>query len=140
VVLDGEQTVFEWTAGVSGIGVVMSAVRALATPPPCRSGPLKRARAGHAASRPFAVLDLVEVAARGSDQDVLRMALVLGEQLARKQVNGRPAGFAGEDLDPEKGRHGHVRVSVARAGGPVVAIDLGAECVDERPSGPLVDR
>ena len=45
VVLDGEQAVSERAAGVSRIDVVMSAMRALATPPACRSGPLKRARA-----------------------------------------------------------------------------------------------
>ena len=140
VVLDGEQAVSEWTVGVSRIGIVMSAVRALATPPACRSGPLKRARAGHAAPGPFAVLDLVEVAARGADQDILRVAPVLGEQVARKQIDGVPTGFAVEHLDPQKGLHGDVRVAVARAGGPVVPIDLGAERVDERPGGPLVDR
>ena len=140
VVLDGEQAVSEWTIGVSGIGVVMVAMPACATPPARGSGPLKRGPTGHAGPGPLAIVDLVEVAACRADQDILRVAPVLGQQIAREQIDGRPAGFAVEHLDPEKGLHGHVRIAVARAGGPVVPIDLGAKRVDERTGGPLVDR
>ena len=68
------------------------------------------------------------------------MASILRQQVAGKQIDGRPAGFAIEHLDPQKRLHRHVRVPVARAGGPVVATDLGAQGVDERIGGLLVGR
>ena len=66
------------------------------------------------------------------------MAPVLRDQVARKQVERLPARFAVLHLHPEEGLDRYVRVTVVRAGGTVVAIDVGSQRRDERTGGPLV--
>ena len=140
VVLDGEQPMRKRAAGGAGIGIGVSATRALATSAAGRSCPVERACTGRAGSGPLAILDLVEVATHRTHQDVFRVASILRQQVAGKQIDGRPAGFAIEHLDPQKRLHRHVRVPVTRAGGSVVVTDLGAQPVHECTGGLLVGR
>ena len=55
------------------------------------------------------------------------MASILRKQVPRKQVHRRAAGVAVQYFHPEKGLNGHVLVTVDRAVGPVVEVDLVAK-------------
>ena len=135
VVLDREEAVVVRSGRLAGITVRMPAVGAIASVAPSGARLLKLRPAGGAGAGAFPVLDLVEVAAAGAHQYVPGMPAILGEQVARKQVERRAARFAVEDLDPEEGFDGYVLVPVQRTASPIVAVDLGAKCDDEAVGG-----
>ena len=68
------------------------------------------------------------------------MAPILGEKVAREEIEGHPAGFAIEQLDPQEGLHRYVGVAVAGAGCPVIFTDVGPQASDESAGGPFIGR
>ena len=140
VVLDGEKAVLKGVSGFSGVDVGVAAVGAGTTSPACGSGLGQAGSTCRAISRACAVVDLVEIAASRTDQDILRMTPILGEKVAREEIEGHPAGFAVEQLDPQKGLHGYVGVAVAGAGCPVIFTDLCPQASDESRGCPFIGR
>ena len=59
------------------------------------------------------------------------MPAVFCQEVSRKQVERRAAGFAVEYLDPEEGFDGNVLVAIEGTESPIVAVHLGAKCGDE---------
>ena len=140
VVFDGEEAVLKGAAGFSGIDVGVSAAGAIATAPARGPGLAKQGSTRTAVAREAAVLYLVEVTASRAYQNVFGVSRVLGEKVARKQVERRSAGRAIEHLDPEEGFHGYIGVAVQGAGCPVIRIDIRAQVVDEGVGGSSVGR
>ena len=126
VVLDGEKAVLKRAPSLSGIGIGVSTVGAVATSPACGSGLGKRSSACGAISRVRAISDLVEVPASRTDKDVLRVAPVLGKKAPREKVQRFSTGFAIQHLDPQKGFHRHIGVAVEGARGLVELADVRA--------------
>ena len=102
MVFDGEHPVSGRPGGWGGIGINRAAARTGAFISPGRSSQGQRAVAGIAPAWIFTVANAVQIAAGRANEDVFRVAFVLGQQVAGKKIELVPALVTGLLLDPEK--------------------------------------
>jgi len=101
---DRKEPGFRGSCALARIGVDMAATGACTTIASRGSGQLQDTSAASATTGISAVFHLVEIATAGTNQNISRMAFILGQQVAGKQIDPLPAGLAGEDLHPDKTR------------------------------------
>ena len=115
VVLDSEQAMPHRTFAGARIFVRVAAMRTGAPTAPSWPLSVQFGIAAMALARCGPVIDLVEISARRTNQQVHRVAGVLGDQIAGEKINFLPARSAVHHLNPKKILHGYVGIAVVGA-------------------------
>jgi hypothetical protein len=76
--------------------------------------------------------NLVELTAVGTDQNVLRVSRVIGNEVAGEEIDVLAASCTVEHLDPQEILHRHVGIAVERASGAIAGADVALQRRQQR--------